>query len=166
MRQRLGIAAALIRRPRLLLLDEPTAGLDPAGVRDIGALLQELSGDGTAVLLSSHQIGEIEGSCHGFTVLRQGRVAWHGSAEQLREQAPGSGYLLRTADDERALSLAARHPELQVAALPGEGIGLTAGQDALDVFVLALGREGVAVRRLELRSTPLEAMFFSLTGDA
>ncbi len=69
LRQRLGIAAALLRQPRLMLLDEPTGGLDPAGVREVGALLRELSAEGVAILLSSHLIGEIEGTCDGFTVL-------------------------------------------------------------------------------------------------
>ena len=70
MRQRLGIAAALIRAPRLLLLDEPTSGLDPAGTRAVAELVRELSAEGVAVLLSSHQIGELERVCDTYTVLR------------------------------------------------------------------------------------------------
>src|SRR5579884_2301227 len=79
MLQRLGIAAALLRAPRLLLLDEPTAGLDPGGVRDVRALVQEVSLAGTAVLLSSHQIDEVEEVCDSFTFLRQGTVVWNGT---------------------------------------------------------------------------------------
>jgi ABC-2 type transport system ATP-binding protein len=110
MRQRLGIAAALLRAPALLLLDEPTSGPDPASVREVRALLRRLASDGTAVLLSSHLIGEIEDICDSFTVLRQGRVVWSGTAAELRDQAPGSAYRLSTGDDERALLLAVRHP--------------------------------------------------------
>jgi ABC-2 type transport system ATP-binding protein len=165
MRQRLGIAAALLRRPRLLLLDEPTAGLDPSGVRDMGVLLRELSDDGVAVLISSHQIGEIEGACDAFTVLSRGRVVWDGSAAQLQAQAPGSEYALKTSDDERALAIAAEHRGLRATRSPGGLVALTAQQEPLDQFVLALARAGVAVRRLELRSSPLEAMFFALAGD-
>src|SRR5207248_3406714 len=87
MRQRLGIAAALLRSPRLLLLDEPTAGLDPGGVREVGALVRELAADGVAILVSSHQIVEVEGACDSFTVLRRGRVVWDGTARRLREEA-------------------------------------------------------------------------------
>ena len=106
MRQRLGIATALLRDPRLLLLDEPTSGLDPAGAREVGALLRELSARGVAVLLSSHLIGEIESICDRFSVLARGRVVWSGSAAQLRAQAPTSAYVLSTSDDERALEIA------------------------------------------------------------
>ena len=166
MRQRLGIAAALLRHPRLLLLDEPTAGLDPAGIRDMGILLRELSGDGVSVLLSSHQIGEVEAACDAFTVLSSGRVVWDGSAAELRRQAPGSEYALSTSDDVRALAVAAEQRGVELVRLPGGQLSLTVDPAALDDFVLRLGHAGVAVRRLELRSSPLEAMFFALTGSA
>jgi ABC-2 type transport system ATP-binding protein len=166
MRQRLGIAAALLRSPRLLLLDEPTAGLDPAGVRDMGGLLNELSSGGTAVLISSHQITEIEDVCDAFTMLRRGRTVWDGTAVELREQAPGSAHAMRTSDDRHALELAERQPGITaVPGGPAGGLTLTAEEGALDAFVLALGRAGVAVRELELRSSPLESMFFALTGS-
>jgi ABC-2 type transport system ATP-binding protein len=165
MRQRLGIAAALLRAPRLLLLDEPTAGLDPAGVRDIGGLVAELSDRGVAVLISSHQITEIEDVCDAFTVLRRGQVVWDGTAVELRAQAPGSAYALRTSDDELAFQIVARQPGVQAVREPGRGLAVTAEEGALDPLVLALGRAGVAVRRLELRSSPLESMFFALTGE-
>ncbi len=163
MLQRLGIAASLMRAPRLLLLDEPTAGLDPAGVRDIGTLVRELSDDGVAVLLSSHQINEIEEACDSFTVLRSGTVVWEGTAEELRAQAPPSAYLLQTSDDARALELLAQHPQVDASRAQTGAISLTAGPAALDRFVLALASGGIAVRRLELTTSPLESMFFALT---
>jgi len=166
MRQRLGIAAALLRAPALLLLDEPTSGLDPAGVREVGTLLRRLASEGTAVLLSSHLIGEIEDICDSFTVLRRGRVVWSGSAAQLRDQAPGSAYRLRTSDDARAAELAARHTGIEVLRAADGELRLAVEPRALDPFVLELGRAGVAVRRLELLLSPLESMFFALTGEA
>jgi ABC-2 type transport system ATP-binding protein len=166
MRQRLGIAAALLRSPALLLLDEPTSGLDPAGAREVGALLRRLAGDGTAVLLSSHLIGEIEDVCHAYTVLRRGRVVWSGSAAQLREQAPGSDYRLHTSDDVRARELAEQHHGIDIIGGQGGELRIAVRGATLDEFVLELGRAGVAVRRLELLLSPLESMFQSLTAEA
>ena len=166
MRQRLGIAAALLREPRLLLLDEPTSGLDPAGAREVATLLRELSTQGTAVLLSSHLIGEIETACDGFTVVARGRVVWSGTAAQLRSQAPASAYALATSDDERALEIAEHHPGVRASRSRTGELEIEITERQLDSFVLTLGREEVAVRRLELRLSPLESMFFALTGDA
>ncbi len=164
MRQRLGIAAALLRAPRLLLLDEPTSGLDPAGTREVGALLRELACQGTAVLLSSHLIGEIETTCDAFTVMSRGRVVWSGGAAQLRAQVPVSAYSLATSDDELALAIAAAHPGVRASRSDTGALAVEVREEELDSFVLALGREDVAVRRLELRLSPLASMFFALTG--
>jgi ABC-2 type transport system ATP-binding protein len=165
MKQRLGIAAALLRAPRLLLLDEPTAGLDPAGVRQVGALVRELATDGVAILLSSHQIDEVEGICDTFTVLRRGKVAWDGTAPQMRSQAPASAYWLLTSDDRRALELAAERPGVRATPHGDGGVELSVDEGQLDPYVLALGSAGVAVRRLELLVSPVEAMFFALTSE-
>ncbi len=165
MRQRLGLAASLLRAPRLLLLDEPTSGLDPAGVRDIRGLVRQLCADGIAVLISSHLIGEIEEVCDGFTVLRRGQVVWDGTAAQLRAQAPGSAYLLITNDDHLALRIAASEAGVVAMPAPNGGLSVTADDEHLDTYTLALGREGVAIRRLELVVSPLESMFFALTGE-
>jgi ABC-2 type transport system ATP-binding protein len=165
MRQRLGIAAALLREPRLLLLDEPTAGLDPAGVRFVGELVRDLCADGVAVLLSSHQIGEIEDACDSFIVLSRGSVVWEGTAEQMRAQAPPSAYLMFTSDDVHALALARAEPGVDAYLSPTGGLTVHVREGALDPFVLALGRSDVAVRRLELPVSPLESMFFALTDQ-
>jgi ABC-2 type transport system ATP-binding protein len=164
MRQRLGIAAALLRSPRLLLLDEPTSGLDPAGARDMAGLVRGLASEGTAVLLSSHLIGDLENVCDAYTVLRLGKVVWDGSAQALREQAPGSAYRLATSDDIRALEIAEQHPGVHVGISPTGELRL-AVQGRVDAYVLDLGRADIAVRRLELVVSPLESMFFALTTD-
>jgi ABC-2 type transport system ATP-binding protein len=165
MKQRLGIAASLLRKPRLLLLDEPTAGLDPTGVREVGALVRELSGEGVAILLSSHQIGEVEDVCDSFTVLRRGRVVWDGTAAALRAQAPASAYGMRTSDDPRALEIAQGFAGVRVVRSASDGLAVTVQQGSLDPYVLALGQAGVAIRRLELLVSPLESMFFALTSE-
>jgi ABC-2 type transport system ATP-binding protein len=165
MRQRLGIAAALLRKPRLLLLDEPTAGLDPAGARETRELIRSLGSDGVTILMSSHDMGEVESVCESVTVMRDGAVVWDGLLRELRALAPAGAHRLRTSDDARALDLARSLPEAEVTVDPGGGLTIVAEAEALDGYVLALGREGIAVRRLELVTSPLESMFFALTGE-
>jgi ABC-2 type transport system ATP-binding protein len=165
MRQRLGIAAALLRSPRLLLLDEPTSGLDPAGARDVAALIRELSGQGAAVLLSSHLIGELENICDCYTVLRRGRVVWAGTAAEMRARAPTSAYVLATGDDARAIEIAAAHSGVRAGRARQGSLAIAAAEDCLDAFVVALVEARVAIRRLDLLVSPLESMFFSLTSD-
>ena len=102
MRQRLGIAAALLRRPRLLILDEPATGLDPAGMRDMRALIRRLADEGITVLLSSHQLPEVQELCDRVAIVDRGKVVYEGALADLRRQG-GAGYRLRTTDDSRAL---------------------------------------------------------------
>jgi ABC-2 type transport system ATP-binding protein len=167
MRQRLGIAAALLREPRLLLLDEPTSGLDPAGARAVAELVRALAADGVAVLLSSHQIGELEKVCDSYVFMRRGRMVWEGTAAQLLQQAPASAYALRTSDDERALAIANGGSGLRAGRAADGRLTIFADDATLDRFVVALGTAGVAVRRLELLVSPLESMFFALSeGEA
>ncbi len=105
MRQRLGIAAALLRQPKLLLLDEPATGLDPGGMRDMRMLIRDLSGQGMTVLLSSHLLAEVEELCNRVAIVRAGRSSTRG---RWRSCAPGgASYRLRTTDDERARRVAA-----------------------------------------------------------
>jgi ABC-2 type transport system ATP-binding protein len=165
MRQRLGIAASLMRRPRLLLLDEPTSGLDPAGARDVRALVHDLARSGVAVLVSSHLIGEVHDACDSFTVLRRGTVVWSGTSAQLRAQAPQASYALSTSNDARALELARNHGGVEVASVDAGGLSLSVREGALDAYVVALGTDGVAIRRLEPLDNPLELMFFALTDE-
>jgi ABC-2 type transport system ATP-binding protein len=165
MRQRLGIAACLLREPRLLLLDEPTSGLDPGGVREIAAMIRDLSATGTAIVLSSHQIGELEGICDSYTILLRGSVVWEGRAAGVRAAAPDASFELFTSDDCRALEIADRWPRVHAVASPTGGLEIRTEGVGLDPFVFALGDARVAVRRLDMLVSPLESMFFALTGD-
>ena len=163
MRQRLGLAAALLREPRLLVLDEPVSGLDPAGIRDVRALIRRLAAQGTAVLLSSHDMDEVEDLCDDVTIMRAGTAVYQGSMAELRAQAPDPAYRLSTSDDERALALAGGEPDVVVDVHPDGGLLVRARQDRLDAYVVALGRSGVAVRELTLTSSALASLFFRLT---
>jgi len=165
MRSRLGLAAALLRGPRLLLLDEPANGLDPSGRRDLRRLLRELAADGVAVVLSSHDMDEVAEVCDEVTVLRSGAVRFAGSLAALRAQAPDPASLLRTSDDPRALQLAASVPALRVTAVPAGGLLVRCPPPDLDSYVLLLGHTGIAVRALQEQTSPLVAAFLDLTGQ-
>ena len=112
--QRLGLAASLLRRPQLLIVDEPANGLDPAGIRDMRALIKRLAASGLTVLLSSHDMAEVEEICDNVTIMRAGSVVFHGEIAELRAQAPEQGHRISTDDDERALEIAGRHTKLAV----------------------------------------------------
>src|SRR3954464_8271176 len=104
--QRLGVAAALMRSPRLLVLDEPTNGLDPAGLRDMRALVRRLAGGGITILLSSHNMLEVEEICRHVAIMRRGRSAFDGSMDELRAHADDVQYRLVSSDDALAAEVA------------------------------------------------------------
>jgi ABC-2 type transport system ATP-binding protein len=166
MRQRLGLATALLGRPRLLLLDEPTTGLDPTGASELRTAVRGLAEDGVAVLMSSHDMGAVSDICSAVTILASGRVVWDGSMERLRAEAPAAEYRLETSDDAKALALSASHPGVRARADGASGLVVAAERDALDGFVLALAAEGIAVRRLAEVASSVEAMFLALTGGS
>jgi len=166
MRQRLGLAAAMIRRPKLLILDEPTNGMDPAGIRDLRAALRQLARDGVTVILSSHDMAQVEEICDSVTVLHRGRLAYAGRLDVMRADAPDPVWRLRTSEDDRAAEAALRISGVKAARNDEGGLRVFAAQDRLDEYVLQLARLGIAVRGLELDVTPLESLFFQLTTEA
>jgi ABC-2 type transport system ATP-binding protein len=167
MRQRLGLAAALLRSPRLLLLDEPTSSLDPAAAAEVRALVSTIARAGATVLLSSHDMPEVEQLCSSLTFLRQGRVVYSGSVADLRALAPGAVHVMRTSDDRRALEIASQLTDLTAhASADGTGLELAASHNRLDDYVLALAAQGIAVRALEQRMRSLDEVFLQLTREA
>jgi ABC-2 type transport system ATP-binding protein len=162
MRQRLGIAAALLRRPRLLILDEPATGLDPAGMRDMRELIRRLAGEGITVLLSSHQLPEVQELCDRVAIVDRGRVVYEGALADLRRQG-GAGYRLRSTDDSRALELARSQPGVAHASLGEHGLSFDAQEDDVAQLTLALGAAGVGILALTPELATLEDLFFRLT---
>jgi ABC-2 type transport system ATP-binding protein len=164
MRQRLGVAASLLRQPQLLVLDEPANGLDPAGIRDMRALVKRLAHDGLTVLLSSHHMEEVEEICDNVTIMRRGSVAFHGGISELRSMAPDPGHLLATTDDDRAASLAQRHPTITVVR-SDDALRVCGPETDVAAYLADLVRDGVVLRAFTPTETPLEALFFMLTDD-
>jgi ABC-2 type transport system ATP-binding protein len=162
MRQRLGIAAALLRRPRLLILDEPATGLDPAGMRDMRQLIRRLADQGITVLLSSHQLPEVQELCDRVAIVDSGRVVYEGALADLRRQG-GAGYRLRTTDDQRALELVRVQPGVEHAASNEHGLAFQANEHDVGELSLALGQAGIGILALTPELATLEDLFFRLT---
>ena len=165
MRQRLGIAASLLRSPRMLLLDEPTTGLDPAGMRDMRALVRRLAGEGITVLLSSHLLAEVEELCNRVAIIRKGRILYEGALAELLATA-SELYRLRAVEPDRARLVCLAHPGLEDVQLDGDEIVFRANEDAVAALSIALGQARVGFTSLAPRSTSLEELFLGMTeGD-
>jgi ABC-2 type transport system ATP-binding protein len=159
MRQRLGLAAALLRDPALLVLDEPTNGMDPAGIREFRALLRSLADDGTTVFLSSHLLTEIEQVCDRVAVVNQGRLVEQSRVGELASARPMVRVVLDEADHDTALRLLARWP------VRTEGPGTLVVDDTEGREVNeALGRGGVWARQVRVERPGLEEAFLRLTA--
>jgi len=161
MKQRLGIAASLLRSPRLLVLDEPTTGLDPAGMRDMRELVRRLAREGLTVLLSSHLLTEVEELCNRVAIIRKGRIVYEGSLAELMQDG-GQTWQLRADDPQRARSIALNQGVTDVTVAEG---ALTFGADEETVarLTVALGRAGIGITRLGTHAATLEELFLELT---
>jgi ABC-2 type transport system ATP-binding protein len=166
MKQRLGIAAALLPGPELLVLDEPTNGLDPAGIVEMRGLIRSFADDGITVLVSSHLISEIEQICDYVVMIRAGRLVHQGRVADLQAaQRPDVIVAAEhDADRERLASLLAA-AGCAVSAPPGESAVVieSSGLSAADLNRLA-ARDGITLRQLAERTRSLERAFFALTG--
>ena len=162
MRQRLGIAAALLRAPRLLLLDEPTTGLDPAGMRDMRALVRRLADSGMTVVLSSHLLGEVEELCDRVAIIRTGRVVYEGTIAELKRTATGA-YRLRTTDDARALDVCRSQQAIVNPRRSAGAINFNADEPTVARLSAALVEAGAPPVELTPQAASLETLFFRLT---
>jgi ABC-2 type transport system ATP-binding protein len=165
MRQRIGIAAALLRDPKLLLLDEPATGLDPAGMRDMRLLIRRLADQGMTVLLSSHLLAEVEELCNRVAIVRTGKIVYEGAIADLKRGA-GATYRLSTTNDGRALAVCQAQPGIgDVRTVHGK-ISFTGDDAAVADLSQALVEAGALIHSLAPQTVTLEDLFFSLTeGD-
>ncbi|WP_431680024.1 ABC transporter ATP-binding protein [Kitasatospora sp. KL5] len=165
MKQRLGLAAALLQPRELLVLDEPINGLDPQGMREIRALVRELAAEGTTVFLSSHLLDEIEQVCTHAAVMSRGRLVVQGTVAELAARAQGR-LVVRTADAEEAARVLKEHGVADLRVGAGEVDGLPPdGEDGLPALCAALVGAGVRVRGFAVERGTLEDAFVALTGE-
>ncbi|MGW6912791.1 ABC transporter ATP-binding protein [Kitasatospora sp. NPDC054939] len=166
MKQRLGLASALLQPRELLVLDEPTNGLDPQGMREIRALVREVAAEGTTVFLSSHLLDEIEQVCTHAAVMSRGRLLVQGTVAELAARAQGR-LVVRTPDAATAAAVLAGRGVTGLAVgeerVDGEAGAL--GEDALPELCAALVAAGVRIRGFGVERGTLEDAFVALTGE-
>ena len=163
MRQRLGIAIALLKDPQLLILDEPANGLDPAGIKEVRELLRGLGGEGRTVFVSSHLLSEVQQTCDRVAVLARGRCVAAGPVDEVLAAGGSQGLIVRLGDLEKGR-----------AALAEAGIAATVDGDHLRVdlppaeaerVTRALVRKRLYLSELRPEEVSLEAVFLELTGE-
>jgi ABC-2 type transport system ATP-binding protein len=165
MRQRLGLAAALLKDPELLILDEPANGLDPAGIRQVRALMRKLGDDGRTVFVSSHILSEIEHTCDRVAILSHGRCVSQGTVHDVVTSAGAGEAMLVKVDDLDAGVVALRRAGIGAERRDGHVRVAIAPTEAERVTrTLAHAQQWVTDLRPEERS--LEDLFLELTGDA
>ena len=162
MKQRMGLAMALLHRPRFVILDEPTNGLDPAGMREIRRLLRTLVDNGTTVLLSSHLLNEVQQVCDRIAVLNKGRVvAQGGVAELLNGKKPAVRLTVRDVD--AAAQLLRSLPGVEQVQCDGNRTLIVIGATSQDVMNHLL-REHVIPSEITAQKNDLETLFMDVTA--
>ncbi|MEZ5382912.1 MAG: ATP-binding cassette domain-containing protein [Microthrixaceae bacterium] len=172
MKQRLGIAIALVGRPELVILDEPANGLDPAGIVEIRELLRRLPSMGTSVLVSSHQLAEVQQACDSLVVLSQGRLIASGTTEDIIGGYQASAYTVRVAPSEVASTVAALAGVGLEPAAPQSRPDTQPGEVTVDLPDDWSGRDlnqalvGAGIYAIELThdTVTLEQAFLAMTG--
>jgi ABC-2 type transport system ATP-binding protein len=168
MRQRLGVARALLSDPELLILDEPTNGLDPAGIREFRAMIRGFVAEGRTVLLSSHLLDEVERICDMAAIVDRGRVVSQGPIAELAG-AGAPEIVIATSDDEEALAILTFHAAVDRIETGHDGIRVLLLADveadvAADDISRRLVEGGLAIRRFERPRASLEQRFMEVTS--
>jgi len=165
MRQRLGLARALLWEPRVLLLDEPTNGLDPSGIAEVRETLRSVAATGVTVLVSSHILGEIEKLVERILAIDRGRLRFDGPLERLLSQVDEQGVVYELeATDPDALLAALRAMGLEPEPRGDRGARVSVPADAADDLLLRLAREGVSVVDATRETETLEDAYLRIVG--
>jgi len=163
MKQRLGLAAALLKDPKVLILDEPAHGLDPAGITEVRGLLRQLGDEGRTVFLSSHLLAEVQAICDEVAILSRGRCVAQGSVTEVLGRGRATGVLIRVSDIPRAMQI-----------LNAGGFEVSEADDAITVttdparsseITAALATQKLYVDEIRPLQVTLEEVFLELTAD-
>ena len=163
MKQRLGLAYSLLGDPELLILDEPTNGMDPAGMMEVRGLIRQLSQDGYTVLLSSHLLHEVEEVCDSVAILSHGRLITHGRVQEL---LAGRGAMrIRTTDDNKAAEIISSLTWVSGVTSGKDGLVVTVPPERSQEISAALSAQGVHLREMVELQESLEDYFLQVTSD-
>jgi ABC-2 type transport system ATP-binding protein len=166
MRQRLGVARSLLADPELLILDEPTNGLDPAGIHEFRDMIRGFVAEGRTVLLSSHLLDEVEKICDEVAIVDRGKVVVQGSIADLAAGGKQT-ILIATSDEDQALTILSGHRGVESAAAESTGLRVTLrtnSVEAQDDISRRLVLAGLAIRRFEPARVSLEQRFLEITS--
>jgi ABC-2 type transport system ATP-binding protein len=167
MRQRLGVARSLLADPELLILDEPTNGLDPAGIHEFRDMIRGFVAEGRTVLLSSHLLDEVEKICDEVAIVDQGQVVAQGAIDDLAAGGKQT-ILIATSDDAQALTIFSEDRAVESVTREASGIRVTldpnAGSAGGDELSRRLVLAGLAIRRFEPARVSLEQRFLEITS--
>jgi len=157
MMQRLGVAAALMSRPELVILDEPTSGMDPPGIQEMRALIRSLPAEGVTVILASHQLLEVQRVCDRVAILNKGQLVREGLVSELT--AVGERLRLSVGQADKALAVLGAH-----GSAAGDAVLVDAPRSEGPALIRSLVEAGVDIHEARWVGTDLEAIFFSETG--
>lgn len=172
-RQRVGLAAAMLHEPPLLILDEPTVGLDPTQIREMRSLIRELAGDHT-ILLSTHILPEVEVTCDRIVMIARGRIRADGNIDQLQAEAARTSRFIVETDDARADAMLREMPgveNVETASIDDQWTRMTftalsAVDDLRAQVAAAFAERSAAVRELHRETPSLEQLFVQMAADA
>ena len=163
MTQRLALAAALLHEPELLILDEPTNGLDPAGMREFRGLIRELGASGKTVFVSSHLLNEVEQMCDHVSIIKEGRLITQGPVQTLVRR--GDALEVTTTDNDRAQSLLKELPGIASVVREGDRLVVEAPREQAAEISRALAEEQIYLWELKPREGSLEDFFLEVTAE-
>ena len=165
MKQRLGLAYALLGDPELLFLDEPTNGMDPAGMAEVRDMIRGLGTGGRTVLLSSHLLHEVDQVCDSVAILSKGKLIAQGKVADLVHTRAGERVRLRTTDNAKAIEVLSALEWVGDVTIDGESVVVTAPSERSSELSSALGRAEVYVTEMAADEMSLEQYFLEITGD-
>ena len=165
MRQRLALGMALVGEPELLILDEPSTGLDPGGAKEMRDIVRQEANRGATVFFSSHVLGQVEAVCDRVGILHEGELVTEDSIEGLREASDNEATLILTVDDatDDDLDPIRRLDGVSGAAVDGTMVTVSCESSAKTDVISTLGEAGIEIRDIETESTSLEELFLSHT---